>query len=311
MNRRSFLFTAASAAAAGALESPASAANHAMQFHLSCGAIGVKANQEQAIDYAAKFGFDCVDADGRFLSSLNDEALGRLLEGMQQKKVGWALAGLPVEFRKDDETFAKGVTDLPAYAQGLRRAHVERVTTWVLPMDANRTYMSNFRTHAQRLREVASILEANNMRFGLEYVGPRTMMVSQKYPFVHTMAEMQDLIAEIGRPNVGLVLDSWHWYCAGDTARDLLALKASDVVSVDLNDAPAGIPVDQQIDAKRELPAATGVIDVKTFLGSLKEIGYKGPVRAEPFNEAVRRMSPDDALKATMAAMQKAFAGIA
>ena len=51
-------------------------------------------------------------------------------------------------------------------------------------------------------------------------------------------------------------------------------------MSVDLNDAPAGIPVDEQVDNKRELPAATGVIDVKAFLGCLKEIGYKGPVRA-------------------------------
>ena len=124
------------------------------------------------------------------------------------------------------------------------------------------------------------------------------------------MAEMKDLITEIGRPNVGLVLDSWHWYTAGDTGKDLLSLKAADIVSVDLNDAPKGIAVDQQIDGSRELPAATGVIDVKTFLGNLKEIGYRGPVRAEPFNEAVRKMAPEDALRATIAAMDKAFSGI-
>jgi predicted xylose isomerase-like sugar epimerase len=77
---------------------------------------------------------------------------------------------------------------------------------------------------------------------------------------------------------------------------------------VDLNDAPAGIPVDQQVDGKRELPAATGVIDAKSFLGALEKIGDDGPVRAEPFNEAVRRMAPEDALAATMASLKKAFA---
>jgi sugar phosphate isomerase/epimerase len=122
------------------------------------------------------------------------------------------------------------------------------------------------------------------------------------------MAEMKELIAEIDRPNVGFVLDSWHWYTAGETKKDLLTLRANQVVSVDLNDAPAGIPVDQQMDGKRELPAATGVIDTASFLGALQTIGYDGPVRAEPFNDAVRKMAPAEALAATKAAIEKAFA---
>ena len=165
--------------------------------------------------------------------------------------------------------------------------------------------------HAQRLGKVAGILNDHGIRFGLEYVGTRTLLNAQKYPFIHTLAEIRDLIREMRATNVGVVLDSWHWYCAGDNAQEFLALKPSDVVSVDLNDAPAGVPIDQQIDGKRELPAATGIIDVKTFLSSLKSIGYNGPVRAEPFNEPLRRMAPDDALKATVAALDKAFAEIA
>jgi predicted xylose isomerase-like sugar epimerase len=52
------------------------------------------------------------------------------------------------------------------------------------------------------------------------------------------------------------------------------------------------------------------VIDARSFLGALKEIGYAGPVRAEPFNEAVRKMTPDQAIPATKAAIDKAFATI-
>ena len=29
------------------------------------------------------------------------------------------------------------------------------------------------------------------------------------------MAEMRELIGEINQSNVGMVLDSWHWYHAG------------------------------------------------------------------------------------------------
>jgi sugar phosphate isomerase/epimerase len=50
------------------------------------------------------------------------------------------------------------------------------------------------------------------------------------------------------------------------------------------------------------------VIDAKSFLAALEKIGFDGPVRAEPFNEAVRKMSPDEAAAAAMSGLKKAFA---
>ena len=122
------------------------------------------------------------------------------------------------------------------------------------------------------------------------------------------MAEDRELIAAIGRDNVGLVLDSWHWYCAGESPDDIRALSNRDVVACDLNDAPAGIPVDQQKDLVRDLPGATGVIDLKGFLGALVAIGYDGPVRAEPFKAELRKLPPDEAVARTARAMKAAFA---
>ena len=303
MDRRTFVTAAAGLAAS----MQARSATRGMLLHLSCGSLGVKANQREAIDYAAKYGFDAVDADTRYLSTLSDSELQGLLEEMKSKKVVWGLAGVPVNFRQDDAAFNETLKAFPAQAATLRKAGVRRMTTWISPSSKDRTYVVNFRLHATRLREIAKVLNDNGLRLGLEYVGPRTSLVANRYPFIHTMAETRDLIGFIGVPNVGLVMDSWHWYTAGDTKDDLLALKAQDVVSVDLNDAPAGIPVEQQIDSKRELPAATGVIDVKAFLGALEKIGFDGPVRVEPFNEPLRKMPPDQALQATISSLRKAM----
>ena len=168
--------------------------------------------------------------------------------------------------------------------------------------------MANFRQHAARLREVAKIYAGQDIRFGLEYVGPKTSWTRDRFPFIHTMAEAQDLIAEIGCPNVGLVLDSWHWYTAEETEKDLLSIIGDDVVACDLNDAPAGLEVHEQMDLTRDLPSATGVIDLKTFLAALIEIGYDGPVRAEPFKKELRGLPPEEAVAQTAAAMKKAFA---
>jgi sugar phosphate isomerase/epimerase len=305
LTRRMFVAGAAGAAAFSLL-----GRSHGMSIHLSCGALGVKASQTEAIDYAARYGFDVVDADGRYLGDLAQADLTRLLDSMKAKNIGWAMAGFPTEFRKDDAAFSESIKTLPAYAAGVERAGVKRVTTWISPNSADLTYMQNLRTHARRLREAAGILNDHGIRFGMEYVGPKTSWSTKRFPFVHSMAEMKELMAEIDRPNVGFVLDSWHWYTAGETKKDLLTLRGDQVVSVDLNDAPAGIPVDQQMDGKRELPAATGVIDAASFLGALQAIGYDGPVRAEPFNDAVRKMAPAEALTATKAAIDKAFAQV-
>jgi sugar phosphate isomerase/epimerase len=73
--------------------------------------------------------------------------------------------------------------------------------------------------------------------------------------------------------NVGFMLDSWLWYTAQEAPADILSLCAADVIYCHLNDAPKGIPVDQQVDDRRDLPAATGVIDLAGFLQSLARIG--------------------------------------
>ena len=313
-NRRRFLRNATAVALAGAgvsvLERSAAAAGQERKFTMALvpGSIGVKADQRETIRLAHQYGFESVAPAAEFLARLSEAEMEELLADLRAKKLVWAAAGLSVNFRGEEDRFAAGVEQLPELAKGLQRAGVTRVGTWLTPSHASLTYLANLRQHARRLGEVAGILADHGLRLGLEYVGPKTSWTRARHPFVHTMAEARELIAEIGHDNVGLVLDSWHWYTAGDTEADLLSLTNADVVACDLNDAPAGIPIDEQMDGSRELPCATGVIDLKTFLGALVAIGYDGPIRAEPFNKALRAMPAEEAVAATAAAMRKAFA---
>ena len=147
------------------------------------------------------------------------------------------------------------------------------------------------------------------MRFGLEYVGPKTAWSAARHPFIHTLAETRELIAEIGRDDVGLVLDSWHWYTAGETAEDLRGLADRDVVACDVNDAPRSVPVDQQRDGVRELPVRDrGHRPAGVHEGAWRRWATTGPVRAEPFNATVRTLPADAAVAATARAMKRTFA---
>lgn len=275
---------------------------------LVCGAVGIKADQRQAIELASKHGFQSVAPDSRFLARLDAREKAAIVESLQQHNLVWGAAGLPVDFRSDEQTFRKALQQFPKQAQALQQVGATRVGTWIKPFHPELTYVANFKQHARRLRECVKIMGDHGLRFGMEYVGTKKLWTSTRHAFIHTMAETKELIAEIGLPGVGFVLDSWHWYTAGETAADLLTLSNNDVVACDLNDAPRGIDVSEQIDNQRELPAATGVIDVAAFLKSLQKIGYDGPIRAEPFNAKLNALENDAAAAATAAAIRKAFA---
>ena len=274
---------------------------------LNPGAIGVSTNQKELLGLAVKYGFEAIAAMPDQLANMSEKELSAFLENMQAKDISWGASGLPMDFRKDEKSFRDGLAQLPGLAGALQKAGVSRLGTWIMPTHAELTYLANFRQHASRLREIARVLAHYNLKLGLEYVGPKTLMARDKFSFIRTMQEARELIFEIGAPNIGLVLDSFHWFCAGETAADLLTLRKEDIVTCDLNDARAGFSADEQLDNKRELPAATGVINLKAFLEALISIGYDGPVRAEPFNEKLNSMENEAAIKATYAAMKKAF----
>ena len=279
-----------------------------MKIALTPGSIGVRADQREAVALAQRYGFDAVEPNAGFLAGLSDGQLAELLGELQAQHIVFAAAGLSVDFRGDEAKFRTGLDELPRLAAGLKRAGVERVGTWLSPTHNELSYQENMRQHARRLREVARVLQDHGQRLGLEYVGTPSLRQNRPHAFVHSLAGLQELRTEIGADNVGCVLDSWHWWTAGESDRDLLTLKVADVVSVDLNDAPAGIPLDQQQDGKRELPCATGVIPVASFLNALNRLGYDGPVRAEPFNKTLNDLENDDACAAVIAAMRKAMA---
>ena len=207
---------------------------------LSCGMVGVRATPREEIELAHRYGFEAVAPSARYLAGLSDDSLAELLADMKAKKLVWAAEGLPVEFRAGDQAFQDSIKGLPDFAKTLKRAGVTRVGTWLAPGHNTLTYLANFRQHVRRLRETAKILGDYGLRLGLEYVGPKTSWSKGRFPFIHTMAEMKDLIAEIGCDNVGFMLDSWHWYTAHETPADILSLRAADVVCLPPQRRPKG-----------------------------------------------------------------------
>lgn len=317
MKRREFLSKTVMAGAAlsatagsviGAPDPAATGSKRKMTINLVCGAIGVSAKTQAEVNALAhKHGFESVEARSSDLAQMSDAQLEALKADMAAKRIVFGASSLPVDFRTSEQKFEEGLAALPSQAKGLQRAGVTRMGTWLAPSSNELTYISNFNQHVVRLRKVTAILKDHGLMLGLEYVGTQRSLVSRKYPFLHTMAETKELIEFIGTGNVGFVLDSWHWWQAGDTEKDILSLRGEQVAAVDLNDAPPGLRKEEHYDNQRELPGATGVIDLRTFLNAVHRIGYDGPVRAEPFNAKLREMDNDAACSATVKALRESM----
>jgi len=271
---------------------------------LNPGAIGVKANFAESVELASKYGYEGVYFDPAEVVKIGIARAKSILENHYVRPAGF---GLPVDFRGGEEKFLNDIALLAPLAHAASELGCARCSTWVMPASDNLPFKENFELHRQRLGEAAKILARYNIRLGLEFVGPKTSREGKKYQFIHTAEGMLELCHAIGNHNVGLLLDSWHWYTSGGTTKDFDAWTNETIVDVHINDAPKGIPVDKQQDLVRCLPGETGVIDIKGFLRGLQKIGYDGPVMVEPFSKRLSKMAVEEAVRETKESLDKVW----
>ncbi|MGO3292117.1 MAG: sugar phosphate isomerase/epimerase family protein [Brachybacterium alimentarium] len=281
-----------------------------MFSNLSAGALGLPLDHTTSIDLAAKHGFGGVDPDlGYFRSLGSTTAVAEHAAAVRDKGLEWGMTGLPVPLDGSAAEFRQALVDLPEALELLTAAGVTRVGTWMRPMHDDLDYLRNWRLHVGRLALVAELLADAGLRIGLEYIGPKTFWSTERFPFIHSLREARELIADSGATNVGIILDSYHWYTAGESAEDLAGLTDADIVSVDINDARADRERDEQQDLDRRLPYDTGVIDLEGFMGAVHAAGYSGPVKVEPFMKSLAEQPVDEVLADISARLDRAVAG--
>src|SRR5690606_7639836 len=191
-----------------------------------------------------------------------------------------AVFGLPVEWRKDEAAFQAGLKELPALAKLAQDLDCTRCTTWVPP--ATDEPAAEYSARAiRRLGEIACVLTESGVRLGLEFLGPAHFRPDPAKVWFADLAGALEAVERVEEThlleNVGLLIDSWHWYTSGDAIMDLAAVPLEQIVHIHINDAP-DVPREEQIDHVRLLPGESGVIDMMGFLKTLSALGYDGPV---------------------------------
>ena len=270
---------------------------------LSPSAIGIPAGLEDSVTLAARHGWAGCDLPvaeaAQIAAERSVDDVAAIFAQAGVRPGGW---GLPLNWREPyDQAALDALSQQAAVAAKLG---CTRTYTWLMPGSNERPFRENFAFHVGQLLPVAQVLAEHGCRLGLEFIGPRTMRDNLRYGFIYSPEGMLCLAEAIGA-NVGLLMDCWHWYTGVGSLADIRTLRAEDVVYVHVNDAPAGLPVEEQLDLVRRLPGATGVIDIAGFLKALRELGYDGPVTPEPFDTSLAGLPADEACKKARDSMRQ------
>ncbi len=277
-----------------------------MYLSFSPGLLGITGDFSRTLELAARHGFTGVDSSVSQLASLGENDIAAIRDQFAALNLRAGYFGLdPVVISAPDADWQSGVERLKIAAPIAKTLGYTRAIAVVLPFSETRPHEENFAFHLARFGEILPILAANNISLGLEYVAPLTRRAPYEHHFVHNLRGMLQLIAAADSPNLGLLLDSFHWFCANESAAQIVSLQASQIVAVHLNDAIKGRPLSEQVAFERELPGASGEIDLKAFLQALKQTGYNGPLTCEPMSKSLNELEDEEATALTFEAMQK------
>jgi len=217
----------------------------------------------------------------------------------------------PLPFAGDEATFKDALVKLAEHAAFMQGIGCPRVMV-VLPASATQPKDEFRKIVRDRIAAVAEVLQKANVRIGLEFLGVQQFRAPRSdgqpsHPFIWTLPETVALAADCG-PNVGVILDAWHWHHSGGTTTEIRATPKARLVHVHVSDAKPMAPADVR-DNMRVMPGE-GAMDLVGFFQALKAIGYSDGVSPEPLGRVPAEMSADDAaklgLETTLAVMRKA-----
>ncbi|MBC7287615.1 MAG: sugar phosphate isomerase/epimerase [Armatimonadetes bacterium] len=254
--------------------------------------IGQSLSLQEFVRLAAETGYQGVDVDASSLAKMAEErgadAVQAIFAEAGVEPAGW---GLPLDWRRDAESFQAGLSALSRTAELMAAIGCPRTFTYI-PPSTDGDPAEYRQLLVSRLGAVARVLENSGVRIGLEWLGPRHIRASGT-PVIWKMSHTLDLIDDIGLDNVGLLLDVWHWFNAEDTIDELRHLRAEQIVHCHFNDAPDR-PLDEQRDMEREIPGR-GIIPLVDVLRALRDTGYAGFLAVEIFNDGLKKMEPREA----------------
>jgi len=148
------------------------------------------------------------------------------------------------------------------------------------------------------LGELGEIAERRGVGLAFEFLG-------QSDCSVQTLSLADEIVRKVGQPNVGLVIDSFHFYAGGSAIESIDALDSARLFIFHINDAE-DLPREQLEDQHRLLPGL-GILPLKEIVAALRRIGYDRVASIEIFRPEYWERDPFDLAREARAAVERAL----
>jgi 2-keto-myo-inositol isomerase len=166
------------------------------------------------------------------------------------------------------------------------------------PLPSGKSWEETIEESVRVLDELGRIAEEYGRALAFEFLGqPRCS--------VQTLEQASEIVERVARRNVGLVIDSFHFYAGGSTIASIDALDAQKLFIFHLNDAE-DLPREQLEDRHRLLPGL-GILPLKEIVAALRRINYDGVVSVEIFRPEYWERDPHELARDAHAAAAKTF----
>ncbi len=222
----------------------------------------------QTIAVARAAGFDAMDLVPEEIANEPAEAVR---DRLARANLRAGPATLPVEFRQDEDRFRRDYAGLPAFARLAAAVGVKTMFRSV-PASSEVPAAELTRVLRRRLSACATVLQAHDIALAIEPIGPLHRRRAESHEFIWRLADAAELALSCDGA-IGLLVDSWHWHHAGESAKQIVAVGPL-IRHVHLADAP-DIPALDVRDWQRLLPGQ-GVIDFVAFGLALEQARYDG-----------------------------------
>jgi sugar phosphate isomerase/epimerase len=141
----------------------------------------------------------------------------------------------------------------------------------------------DYEVAAERLVLLAVLAAPYGVRIALEFIAGSRLLGSLSTALL--------VIRRAAQPNVGLCLDTFHFYAGVSKPEDLDQLRPGEVEHVHFHDVPGAVPRELLVDADR-IPPGTGVIPLARIVDALRRIGYAGALSVELFDPVIQKSDP-------------------
>jgi 2-keto-myo-inositol isomerase len=240
------------------------------------GATTMKADLTTDIRAASAAGFDCLEIWAAklrdFLKSRTTAELKNLLA--EENVEPYSINSIErVTFRD-----AEGHARLLAECEEMCRIASEIACPFVVvvpgPLPAGASREDVIEESVQVLTKLGAIAQRHSVALAFEFLG-------QKNCSAQTLDIADEIVRRTARPNVGLVIDSFHFYAGGSDLRSINELDPDRLFIFHINDAEDR-PPDELEDRHRLLPGL-GILPLKEIIRALGNIGYDRVVSVEIF----------------------------